>query len=106
MVFGIVQRHRGSIDIESAVGHGTTFIIRLPFYSADASAQQAAEPSFETVWIPLTETPSPSSPREIKLEGMLYRPPSPGRLPVLVFNHGSTGGGAGGAEVYGVVSIP
>jgi dienelactone hydrolase len=58
-----------------------------------ASAQQAGEPTFETVWIPLTETPSPGSPREVKLEGMLYRPPAPGRLPVLVFNHGSTGGG-------------
>ena len=45
------------------------------------------------MWIPLTETPSPGSPREVKLEGMLYRPPAPGRLPVLVFNHGSTGGG-------------
>jgi len=62
-------------------------------FAPDASAQQAAEPPFETVWIPLTETPSPSSPREIKLEGMLYRPPASGRLPVLVFNHGSTGGG-------------
>lgn len=58
-----------------------------------ASAQQAGEPTFEAVWIPLTETPSPGSPREVKLEGMLYRPPAPGRLPVLVFNHGSTGGG-------------
>ena len=26
-----------------------------------ASAQQAGEPTFETVWIPLTETPSPGS---------------------------------------------
>ncbi len=58
-----------------------------------ASAQQAGEPTFEAVWIPLTETPSLGSPREVKLEGMLYRPPASGRLPVLVFNHGSTGGG-------------
>src|SRR4029453_5795252 len=40
-----------------------------------ASAQQAGEPTFEAVWIPLTETPSPGSPRAVKLEGMLYRPP-------------------------------
>jgi hypothetical protein len=55
-----------------------------------ASAQQAGEPTYETVWIPLTETSSPGSPREIKLEGMLYRPPAPGRLAVLVFNHRTT----------------
>jgi pimeloyl-ACP methyl ester carboxylesterase len=48
-----------------------------------ASAQQGRRAHFETVWIPLTETPSPGSPREVKLEGMLYRPPAPGRLPVL-----------------------
>ena len=30
MVQGIVQRHNGTVEIESQVGHGTTFIIRLP----------------------------------------------------------------------------
>jgi signal transduction histidine kinase len=30
MVYGIVERHRGKIEIESVVGQGTTFIIRLP----------------------------------------------------------------------------
>ena len=30
MVYGIVQRHEGSIDIESEVGEGTTFVLRLP----------------------------------------------------------------------------
>ena len=30
MVQGIVQRHNGTLDIESQVGQGTTFIIRLP----------------------------------------------------------------------------
>jgi signal transduction histidine kinase len=30
MVFGIVQRHQGTLDIESAVGKGTTFIFRFP----------------------------------------------------------------------------
>jgi len=28
--YGIVQRHHGTIEVESAVGHGTVFIIRLP----------------------------------------------------------------------------
>src|SRR5260370_27160439 len=30
MVFGIVKRHRGTLDVESAVGKGTTFILHLP----------------------------------------------------------------------------
>jgi CheY-like chemotaxis protein len=30
MVYGIVERHRGKLEIQSAVGKGTTFIIRLP----------------------------------------------------------------------------
>src|SRR5439155_21097358 len=30
MVYGIVERHRGQLEIESAVGKGTAFIIRFP----------------------------------------------------------------------------
>jgi signal transduction histidine kinase len=30
MVYGIVERHRGKLEIESTIGQGTTFIIRLP----------------------------------------------------------------------------
>jgi signal transduction histidine kinase len=30
MVYGIVERHRGKLEIESTLGQGTTFIIRLP----------------------------------------------------------------------------
>ena len=30
VVYGIVQRHRGKLEIDSAVGRGTTLIIRLP----------------------------------------------------------------------------
>jgi signal transduction histidine kinase len=39
MVYGIVERHRGKLEIESAAGEGTTFIIRLP--QAEASSLQA-----------------------------------------------------------------
>jgi CheY-like chemotaxis protein len=43
MVFGIVQRHQGSIDITSELGRGTTFIIRLPlFEDAVASRPETA----------------------------------------------------------------
>lgn len=55
--------------------------------------QQVAELTAEAVWIPMTERPSRGAPRELRLEGMLYRPASPGRVPVIVFNHGSTGAG-------------
>ena len=41
MVYGIIERHRGKLDIESAPGHGTTFIIRLPI--ADTSAIQDSD---------------------------------------------------------------
>jgi len=43
MVYGIVDRHRGKLEIESAPGQGTTFIIRLP--KADTSAIQDPENS-------------------------------------------------------------
>jgi dienelactone hydrolase len=39
----------------------------------------------KTVWIPIGD---------LRLEATLYRPTAPARLPVVIFNHGSTGGGA------------
>ena len=30
IVYGIVNEHKGSIDVKSATGKGTTFIIKLP----------------------------------------------------------------------------
>jgi signal transduction histidine kinase/ActR/RegA family two-component response regulator len=41
MVFGIVKRHRGTMDIESTVGKGTTFIVRLPADTTKAKDVQA-----------------------------------------------------------------
>ena len=40
MVFGIVKRHEGSVEIESELGKGTTFRIRLP---AQVTAQDVAD---------------------------------------------------------------
>ena len=39
MVYGIVERHRGQLEIESTVGKGTTFIIRLPLAQEMPTAQ-------------------------------------------------------------------
>ena len=41
MVFGILQRHRGSIDIESELGMGTKFIVRIPIHQADPEKERA-----------------------------------------------------------------
>ena len=40
MVFGIVKRHRGTLDIESAVGKGTTFVVLLPADTTQAREVQ------------------------------------------------------------------
>lgn len=37
MVYGVVQRHQGSIDIHSAPGEGTTVALRLPRHTASGS---------------------------------------------------------------------
>lgn len=50
MVYGIVKRHRGTMDIESAVGKGTTFIVRLP---ADTSQELEAQPRTHAAVRPL-----------------------------------------------------
>lgn len=42
MVFGIVQRHGGEIDIRSAVGKGTTFVITFPPQAAGEVAAKFA----------------------------------------------------------------
>lgn len=42
MVFGIIQRHTGTVDIESEPGKGTAFILRLPLQGMNASAAEAA----------------------------------------------------------------
>lgn len=60
---------------------------------APGAGAQAPPPVAETVAIPLIEKGLLGAPRELSLEAYLYRPAAAGPLPVLVFNHGSTGAG-------------
>jgi len=41
MVYGIVERHRGRLEIQSVVGQGTTFIIRLPLAENSTTSEPA-----------------------------------------------------------------
>ncbi len=41
MVYGIIRRHSGTLDIQSEVGRGTTFVIRLPRQEKTAEATSA-----------------------------------------------------------------
>ena len=45
MVFGIVQRHEGKIDIRTQAGNGTTFSIRFPLRTMAAGAADAPDAS-------------------------------------------------------------
>ena len=56
--YGIIQRHQGSIEIDSRVGQGTTFRIKLPIAEVKPSTETREEP---VVHLTLVRTPkSPS----------------------------------------------
>jgi len=76
----------------SARGYSTVTLARasLPEVAAVPATVPGAVPGV-TVRIPMTEPGSGG--QRLTLEATLYRPPSDGPHPVLVFNHGSTGGG-------------
>ncbi len=55
MVYGIIQRHEGTVDIRTELGKGTTFIISLP-------VRAEAQPPQET-----ESTPAPAAPLRVLL---------------------------------------
>jgi PAS domain S-box-containing protein len=44
VVYGIVQRHRGHLDIQSAPGRGTSVTIRIPIHGGGGEAHSEARP--------------------------------------------------------------
>ncbi|HEY2341873.1 MAG TPA: ATP-binding protein [Chthoniobacteraceae bacterium] len=47
MVFGILQRHEGTIDIESQLGKGSVFIVRLPLQETQAKSEKCENSAAE-----------------------------------------------------------
>lgn len=43
MVYGIIERHRGHLEIESEIGKGTTFVVRLPLAAELSAAERTAD---------------------------------------------------------------
>ena len=72
MTYGIIQRHRGTIDIESYPGEGTTFRIRLPArMDRPVAPKQAPE---ETVPRPrrILVVDNEPVPRQVVVEYLLH----------------------------------
>jgi CheY-like chemotaxis protein len=47
MVYGIIERHKGTIDLESAPGIGTTFTFRFPAYAGPPGVEVTEHRRFE-----------------------------------------------------------
>jgi PAS domain S-box-containing protein len=50
LAYGIIQKHRGSISVDTSYRKGARFIIRLP--SVDSFAANGKEEKTETIWVP------------------------------------------------------
>jgi two-component system NtrC family sensor kinase len=52
VVYGIVNRHHGRIDVESEPGRGTTFTARLPLAQPQAESNASSEPARRSAPLP------------------------------------------------------
>ena len=55
--YGIIQRHEGTIEIESEVGQGTTFRIKLPIAEAKAATERKVDTSPRLTLVPSSNSP-------------------------------------------------
>lgn len=65
--FGIISRHQGTVEVDSIVGCGTTFRIKIPLASAEA-VNQAIELE-ETTSIPLPLAAAAAAPASLMQQG-------------------------------------
>lgn len=61
---------------------------------AASAAWVAGAQTAETIFIPIKARDKSGSVSELRLEATVYRPEFEGRRPLVIINHGSTGGGA------------
>jgi len=71
---------------------------RTPLADAARTAAAIAQISGQTVRIPVSDS-GPLGTTQITLEATVYRPSGDGPFPVVVFNHGSTGGNPAAVKV-------
>ena len=67
VVHGIVQRHSGSINVDSAPGKGTRFLIYIPIALQNIEDLQDAKPDSQRPPEPLAETPGQPKPTPTSL---------------------------------------
>jgi PAS domain S-box-containing protein len=84
MVHGIIRRHEGRIEIETAVGKGTTFVIHLPTAPLTKPGTETAEPACPTRQLHVLVVDDESDVREIvtetlRGEGHIVEPAANGR---------------------------
>jgi PAS domain S-box-containing protein len=68
IVHELVRLHRGTVDVESAEGRGSTFIITLPLFEAQIAPQTPSGPATESLASENAQMPLHEQPANIGLE--------------------------------------